>query len=228
MIITKLGKMPVTFVRKAKYSADEVKPKKPGTGAEKIFGLERPNHKYSERVNEGDGTHKYIYDKEKVAGDGSSKSNKQAQDTITMFRQVMQQDGYWKKFEKHFDDSDIVTLSEFVDQSDPTADPQMLIVDELNNMRNYLGAKASNYLPTSAVVGEYKKLIQMAANRPSEYSRMVKESSEKKKFDESKNDDANVRDLASAGFNEEQIMEFKRNPKKIKELISKLQNFSGE
>lgn len=215
-MLIKLDKKNVRFVKKAEYGvpiSQQVKPSSHGS-----LGIPRSMHKYIKRENLSSGQHKYIYDDAKGS---KAPPDKDMKAMVEEFRTIMQSDKDWKKFADYFDDSDLNNISNAMNVRGDEITPENFML-ELNNAKSALGSRVNEFLPRSVIVKEYKKLFEIAGNRPSEYNKKIEEGMTKKQLTEEQEMSMDFNNLMGMGFNEEQINEFRRNPKKIKDAIEKL------
>ena len=152
------------FVRKAQGVQGKVDPPslKSPTSA---LGIERPNHKYIKRQDLGNGKYKYIYEESKGKKVPNSKDNEMM---VQEFRAAMSENKQWKRYVKYFSLPDYNNLSQVLEMQGKEITSESFI-EELDNIKQHLGVKASEYLPIASSAKEIKNTINIAGDRPSEY-----------------------------------------------------------
>lgn len=154
------------FVKKAQ-KVDPPSLKSPNS----VLGLQRPSHKYIKRVNKGDGTFKYIYEETTGKKAPNSKDNEQM---IQDMRNAMSENKQWKRFVKYFSLPDYNNITQALDQRGEEITPESF-VNELENAKQHLGVKASEYLPIASSAKEFKNLFVEAGDRPTSYNKKISE-----------------------------------------------------
>jgi hypothetical protein len=208
----------VQFVKKAQsYGVPKTQQVK-GTSARSTLGLERPGHKYIKRENLGGGKYRYIYEQSQGKKAPSDK------DTLAMvedFKMAVSQDKQYKRYAKYFDRSDYSNATKAIAARGEDVTPDSFL-SELDNLTQVLGTKVSPYLPVAVAAKEYKTMFNMAGNRTTEYNNKLKGDLDKQQISAASRSDNNLAQLKAAGINEQQLNEFKKNPRKIKDLMDKL------
>lgn len=194
--------------------SQQVKP----SSAKSTLGMERPGHKYIKRENLGNGKYRYIYEQ------SQGKKAPSEKDTLAMvedFKAAVSQDKQFKRYAKYFDRSDYTNATQAISARGEDVTPEAF-VQELGNITQVLGTKASPYLPVAVAAKEYKKMLGMAGNRTTEYNRKLQDALGQQQVRAASNTDANLSRLKAAGINDQQLNEFRNNPRKIKELMDSL------
>ena len=208
----------VRFVRKSQsYGVPKTQQVK-ATSAKSTLGLERAGHKYIKRENLGGGKYRYIYEQSKGTKKPSDK------DTLTMvedFKSALSQDKQFKRYSKYFTQADYSNATQAISARGEDVTPESFI-QELDNLNQVLGTKVSPYLPVAVAAKEYKTMLNMAGSRVSEYNKKLTDAIGQQKLNEASSTDANLNRLKSAGITDQQLNEFRNNPRKIKELIDNL------
>jgi len=156
------------FVRKAQGVQGKVDPPslKSPTSA---LGIERPNHKYIKRQDLGNGKYKYIYEESKGKKAPNSKDNEMM---VQEFRSAMSENKQWKRYVKYFSLPDYNNVAQALDQRGEDITPESF-VNELENAKQHLGVKASEYLPIASSAREFKKMFAEAGDRPASYNKKI-------------------------------------------------------
>ena len=208
----------IKFVRKAQsYGVPKAQQAKAGSAQSKL-GLERPGHKYIKRENLGGGKYRYIYD------EAQGKRAPSDKDTVAMvgdFKSALSQDKMFKRYEKHFEDSEYRNAGRAMIARGEEVTPEAF-VQEMSNLQEVLGTKVSEYLPAGVAAKEYKQLFNMAGSRTTEYNKKLEDGLGQKGLKAATQSDGNLQQLKAAGINDQQLNEFRKNPRKIKELMDKL------
>jgi len=208
----------VSFVRKAQsYGVPKTQQVK-GTSAKTTLGLERPGHKYIKRENMGGGKYRYIYEQSQGKKAPSDK------DTLAMvedFKGALAQDKQYKRYSKYFDRSDFSNATQAMAARGEDVTPESFL-SELDNLTQVLGTKVSPYLPVAVAAKAYKTMFNMAGSRTTEYNNKLKGDLDKQQLSAASRSDNTLAQLKAAGINEQQLGEFKKNPRKIKDLMDKL------
>ncbi len=210
----------ISFVRKAQsYGVPPSKQVKPTASTSmSTFGLERPGHKYIKRENMGNGKYKYIYEEAKGKKAPSDK------DTLAMvedFKAALSQDKQFKRYTKYFTQSDYSNATQAIAARGEDVTPESF-VQELGNLTQVLGTKVSLYLPVAVAAREYKGMFSMAGSRTTEYNKKLTDSLGQQQLKAATGSDNNLAQLKAAGINDQQLGEFKKNPRKIKDLMDNL------
>jgi hypothetical protein len=219
------NRLKIVFVKKSnRYDADiDVSSLKNHSA----IGVERANHKYIKRENLGNGQYRYIYEQSKG---NKTPSSKDSELMIEDFKNIMNSDNNWRRFVKYFDYADFSNITQALSSRGVDITPESFI-EELNNVKNYLGVKVSNYIPTQISADEYKKMFSLAGSRPSEYNKIITNSLENGNKNNLTEINASIKLLNQFGFDENKLSELMKDPKKIKEIINIMQdvynNISG-
>lgn len=208
----------IQFVKKAQsYGVPKTQQVK-GTSAKSTLGMERPGHKYIKRENLGGGQYRYIYEQSQGKKAPSDK------DTLAMvedFKMAVSQDKQYKRYAKYFDRSDYSNATKAIAARGEDVTPDSFL-SELDNMTQVLGTKVSPYLPVAVAAKEYKGMFNMAGSRTTEYNNKMQKELDSRQISAGTRADNNLAQLKAAGINEQQLAEFKNNPRKIKDLMDKL------
>lgn len=208
----------VQFVKKAQsYGVPKTQQVK-GTSARSTLGLERPGHKYIKRENLGGGKYRYIYEQSQGKKAPSDK------DTLAMvedFKMALSQDKQYKRYSRYFDRSDYSNATKAISARGEDVTPESFIA-ELGNISQVLGTKVSPYLPVAVAAKEYKTMFNMAGNRTTEYNNKLTKELGQQQMSAATQSDNNLAQLKASGINDQQLNEFKNNPRKIKDLMDKL------
>lgn len=155
------------FVRKAVGNSEPPSLKSPTSP----IGLERPNHKYIKRKDLGNGKYKYIYEETTGKKAPNSKDNEMM---IQEFRAAMNENKQWKRYVKYFSLPDYNNVAQALDMRGEEITPESF-VGELENAKQHLGVKASEYLPLVSSAKEFKNLFAEAGDRPNSYNKKISE-----------------------------------------------------
>lgn len=208
----------VSFVKKAQsYGVPKTQQVK-GTSAKSTLGLERPGHKYIKRENLGGGKYRYIYEQSQGKKAPSDK------DTLAMvedFKGALAQDKQYKRFSKYFDRSDFSNATQAMAARGEDVTPESFL-SELDNLTQVLGTKVSPYLPVAVAAKAYKQMFNMAGSRTTEYNKKLQGDLSQQQLSAASRSDNTLAQLKAAGINDQQLGEFKKNPRKIKDLMDKL------
>jgi len=208
----------IQFVKKAQsYGVPKTQQVK-ATSQRSTLGLERPGHKYIKRENLGNGQYRYIYEQSQGKKAPSDK------DTLAMvedFKMALSQDKQYKRYSKYFDRSDFSNATKAIAARGEDVTPDSFL-KELDNITQALGTKVSPYLPVAVAAKEYKTMFNMAGNRTTEYNSKLKDNLGQQEISAASRSDQTLSTLRAAGINDQQLNEFKKNPRKIKDLMDKL------
>lgn len=208
----------IKFVRKAQsYGVPQSQQAKAGSAQSKL-GLERPGHKYIKRENLGGGKYRYIYD------EAQGKRAPSDKDTVAMvgdFKSALSQDKMFKRYEKHFEDSEYRNAGRAMIARGEEVTPEAF-VQEMSNLQEVLGTKVSEYLPAGVAAKEYKQMFNMAGSRTTEYNQKLEGAIGQKDLQAATQSDRNLSNLKRAGLSDQKLSDFKKNPRKIKELMESL------
>lgn len=208
----------VKFVKKAQsYGVPKAQQVKP-TGAKTQLGMERPGHKYIKRENLGNGKYRYIYD---VAQGTKAPSDKDMLAMVEEFKGAVAQDKRYKRYSQYFSPSDYSNATQAIFARGEDATPEAFL-QELDNITQVLGTKVSPYLPAATAARGYKQMLNMAGSRTTEYNKKLKDSISQQQVGAASRTDANLARLRSAGLTDQQLNEFRKNPRKIQELMDSL------
>lgn len=208
----------IQFVKKTQsYGVPKAQQVK-GASAKSTLGMERPGHKYIKRENLGGGKYRYIYE---LSQGKKAPSDKDTLAMVEDFKMAVSQDKQYKRYAKYFDRSDYSNATKAIAARGEDVTPESFL-SELDNMTQILGTKVSLYLPAAVAAKEYKGMFNMAGNRTTEYNNKMQKELNKREISSASRSDQTLATLRAAGINDQQLNEFKSNPRKIKDLMDKL------
>jgi len=208
----------IKFVKKAQsYGVPKTQQVK-GTSAGSSLGLERPGHKYIKRENLGNGKYRYIYEQSQGK---KAPSDKDMLAMVDDFKGVLSQDKQFKRYTKYFNMSDYSNATKAIAARGEDVTPESF-VQELGNLSQVLGTKVSPYLPVAVSAKEYKQMLNMAGSRTTEYNKKLQDALGQQQISAASQSDNSLAQLKASGINDQQLNEFRKNPRKIKDLMDKL------
>ena len=176
----------------------------------------------------GGGKYRYIYEQSQGKKAPSDK------DTLAMvedFKSALSQDKQYKRYSKYFDRSDYSNATQAISARGEDVTPESFL-SELDNLTQVLGTKVSPYLPVAVAAKEYKGMLNMAGNRTTEYNKKLTDSLGQQGLKAAQKTDSDLAQLKAAGLTDQKLNEFRKNPRKMKELMNNLkrtyENLAGQ